>query len=363
MAAYALPSLVVLVAVVFAAFRMQSGAIAECEQALIEASEESDPALRTELLLEAAETAKHAVFGWKACMATAHLRLARIKEAQGELSTAIVHFQEAVAYQLNETLLPAALESVATLLSKQGRHVEAVPFAERLVATPGPHQTSMVRWAYGAPVFASFLQRMARGSMRRQQLKSAASTGRILPEQIQEVERRDASELSVQEFFTKYAMQSRPVVISGGMDALASGADDSQANYTSRLSWQEEWSINNLKRRCGRFGQRFQAKPFAADGEDTSVLSFLEAFEEQRVPTRKVKRKGSSGGGFEIGVDGVEREVEEEEEPLYLFDWPLPLHCPAMLRSFRVPGYFANDYLQRVVSAINRINDYTSSGW
>jgi hypothetical protein len=34
--------------------------------------------------------------------------------------------------------------------------------------------------------------------------------------------------------------------------------------------------------------------------------------------------------------------------PLYLFDWPLRMFCPAAMRRFRFPKYFANDYFQRI---------------
>ena len=31
----------------------------------------------------------------------------------------------------------------------------------------------------------------------------------------------------------------------------------------------------------------------------------------------------------------------------YLFDWSLPLHCPELAGQLTIPGYFANDFLQR----------------
>jgi hypothetical protein len=30
----------------------------------------------------------------------------------------------------------------------------------------------------------------------------------------------------------------------------------------------------------------------------------------------------------------------------YLFDWSVPVNCPELLQGFRMPKYFAQDYLQ-----------------
>lgn len=34
----------------------------------------------------------------------------------------------------------------------------------------------------------------------------------------------------------------------------------------------------------------------------------------------------------------------------YLFDWPLPVNCPELVKDLKIPKYFANDFLQRTPS-------------
>lgn len=115
-----------------------------------------------------------------------------------------------------------------------------------------------------------------------------------------------ADELSVHDFYERYAAPGRPVIITGltvtttpwTLSHVADMTRECRAQLRRRHPGSAEWGAME-------------------DGPHESVGAF---------------------------VDGLQATPLEER---YLFDWSLPLHCPALARELVVPRYFANDFLQR----------------
>merc|ERR1711879_407050 len=126
------------------------------------------------------------------------------------------------------------------------------------------------------------------------------------------VERRDASELSVKEFFEDYAKPGRPVIITG-------------LNMTEG----EPWTLDFFKKWCNT-----TATPKVHDKKAITWGRLLEAEELPLPEFIDTFATHSTRRGY------------------YLHDWSLPQNCkevfgPPPYRGFTVPKYFAGDYFQR----------------
>jgi len=144
--------------------------------------------------------------------------------------------------------------------------------------------------------------------------------------------------LRFREFMEQYAMRGRAVIITDYLSPPASsgtaaathvrqGAE--RARY-SRIT-PEKWTMELLQERCGaRYAQVMQRKMGASvwgGVVDSGDMRFGEYLEQ---------------ANSENGTKG-----------LYVFDVPLLRMCPQLLRGFRMPKYFVQDYLQRVPHSRN----------
>jgi len=146
-------------------------------------------------------------------------------------------------------------------------------------------------------------------------LSSFAKADKLGPiPEVKEVERRDASELSVKEFFDSYARPGIPVIITG---LNATGIDE------------EPWTLDFFRRRCNKTVKVVKRNPKATSwgrlqtAGKLPLAEFIDSFS-----TNLTRRKW------------------------YLHDWSLPRNCPESLGSppfsgYTMPKYFAGDYFQR----------------
>eukprot|EP00439_Symbiodinium_sp_Y106_P046003 s325_g5.t2 len=146
------------------------------------------------------------------------------------------------------------------------------------------------------------------------ELEELAWNGNLerLPPPQRAVPRRDASELSVEEFINAYARPGLPVIITG-------------LNITE----EEPWSLEFFKSRCTK-----------------------------KVPLHRRNPRSDSWGRLEKAgrlplpefIDSFASNATRRK--WYLHDWSLPRYCPAAFgpppfRGFTVPKYFVGDYFQR----------------
>eukprot|EP00163_Fabomonas_tropica_P005637 TRINITY_DN1524_c0_g1_i1.p1 TRINITY_DN1524_c0_g1~~TRINITY_DN1524_c0_g1_i1.p1 ORF type:complete len:667 (-),score=187.12 TRINITY_DN1524_c0_g1_i1:210-2210(-) len=142
------------------------------------------------------------------------------------------------------------------------------------------------------------------------------------------VDRR--SNLSYEEFFKEYAAKSKPVIIT-----------DAFSNLTS-----VPWTMEHFAKMCNKSivtAKRY--KPGATtwgrliDGPTMYLSDFISDLEKNRTLNE----------GFTPIDDPDEGPLDRFGNPLlYVFDWPLPDGCPALMEEFSMPKYFAGDLLQRV---------------
>lgn len=133
----------------------------------------------------------------------------------------------------------------------------------------------------------------------------------VKEENVEGVDRR--SNLSFEDFYREYAIPGIPVIITDYMDKM---------NTTA-------WSMEHFRDSCN----------------DEKVW----------IPKRVygVQKWGGLDGGELMTVrdfvDNVKRnETMMTQSGLYVHDLPLPRWCPKVMPEFRVPKYFAQDYLQRI---------------
>merc|ERR1712232_799833 len=128
-----------------------------------------------------------------------------------------------------------------------------------------------------------------------------------------QLERRDVSELSVREFFDKYATPGKPVIITG-----------------LNLTEEEPWTLDFFKERC------------------FNITIPLRKFEKNVKAWGRLKTVGTLK--MQEFIDTFTTNATRRE--WYLHDWSLPRWCPAVFgpppyKGFTVPKYFAGDYFQR----------------
>lgn len=125
------------------------------------------------------------------------------------------------------------------------------------------------------------------------------------------VDRRAASDLSVGEFYTRYAKERRPVIITG-LEVHSAGVP---------------WSLDFFRSRC----------------------------KDKQVRPLKVANKATWGGLVETPPMKLSEFIDSfrtENRELYLHDWSLPRECPEVFGpppfdEFIVPRYVVGDYFQR----------------
>eukprot|EP00127_Corallochytrium_limacisporum_P005993 Clim_evm70s215 gene=Clim_evmTU70s215 len=129
-----------------------------------------------------------------------------------------------------------------------------------------------------------------------------------------EVDRR--SDLTFEEFFHEYERKSKPVIIT---------------DYAGKVFPGGLWSIERIREACG--DQEFTAKRKNLRSTEWALLEDV----------------GEKNVGEFIDYYQEQKQSRADENPLYLFDWPLHNCDETLLRpdSFIMPKYFAGDFLRR----------------
>uniref|UniRef100_A0A1X7VFD8 JmjC domain-containing protein n=2 Tax=Amphimedon queenslandica TaxID=400682 RepID=A0A1X7VFD8_AMPQE len=122
----------------------------------------------------------------------------------------------------------------------------------------------------------------------------------------QSVERRDASDLSVNEFFHHYAMSHTPLIITGLKTTTV------------------KWDLEHIKKAIGH-----KVAPLHKSVSDGFEWAKLESCGRSTVS------------------DFIEAVKRKESDKRYLFDWSIPLYCSELVNELLIPRYFSDDYLQR----------------
>eukprot|EP00933_Yihiella_yeosuensis_P073123 TRINITY_DN8170_c0_g1_i2.p1 TRINITY_DN8170_c0_g1~~TRINITY_DN8170_c0_g1_i2.p1 ORF type:complete len:471 (-),score=62.48 TRINITY_DN8170_c0_g1_i2:79-1470(-) len=127
------------------------------------------------------------------------------------------------------------------------------------------------------------------------------------------IERRDASGLSVKEFFESYATQGVPVIITG-----------------LNLTEGEAWSLDFFSRKCNTNA--------IVKRENSKATTWAKLEQVASLPLPEFIRTFSSN---------------KTRRSWYLHDWALPESCPEVFgpppyQGFTMPKYFVGDYFQRI---------------
>lgn len=122
-----------------------------------------------------------------------------------------------------------------------------------------------------------------------------------------QVERRSAKNLTVEDFYSNYECTSTPLII------------------TDQQVTTEPWTLEHVKEKAGSCHVTLK-KPMK------------HSVEWARLESSKTVSVSSYISDILHGT---------LEEPLYLFDWSIPLNCPDLAKQLIIPKYFAGDFLQR----------------
>jgi hypothetical protein len=130
--------------------------------------------------------------------------------------------------------------------------------------------------------------------------------------------------LSFAEFFERFASgnagEGRPLLISGGADAIVGGPSN-------------RWSLQMLREKAG--DTLVEPKRCVADsaswarlepvpGSARTLTAYIDALPDKISPSKH---------------------ASDQHE--YLFDFPLPIHRPELLEGLQIPRYFSQDFFQR----------------
>ena len=134
-----------------------------------------------------------------------------------------------------------------------------------------------------------------------------------------------------EDFYTQFAMKSKPVVIEGAAYRMTTG---------------EPWTADFIAKWCGGKPALLQ-KRSRRDGSDQKRQTWADLEETSRVSIADVINgifRGDRAGWNASETTGKHWNASEE----FVFDWSLNQFCPDITRFYRVPKYFASDFLQRV---------------
>eukprot|EP01127_Copromyxa_protea_P018029 TRINITY_DN5587_c0_g2_i2.p1 TRINITY_DN5587_c0_g2~~TRINITY_DN5587_c0_g2_i2.p1 ORF type:complete len:270 (-),score=49.29 TRINITY_DN5587_c0_g2_i2:506-1315(-) len=135
------------------------------------------------------------------------------------------------------------------------------------------------------------------------------------------VPRRDASSMTVEEFFNEYALKSKPLVITGLKDIIFP---------------EGQWSLKDIDYICGDR----EVVPLVKNPHANTWAGLIE--DNRQISLANYIRYYSKA-----------KQYTTTEQILYLHDWSLPLHCPQILGvsekpSFVVPKYFKEDFFKKL---------------
>ena len=147
--------------------------------------------------------------------------------------------------------------------------------------------------------------------------------------------------LSAKEFTDTYARSETPVVFKSMWRDMFSEGVDSGAAAAAATEY-IPWNITTFVKHCGDRG----VKPAA--------------YEKEEAPSRW-------GGMVPAWGDDATMKLSEfvalNDTRAYLHDWALPTNCPELFEAFpqfRIPRYFANDYVQSVEHTTRYREDWPS---
>ncbi|KAL8576600.1 hypothetical protein ACOMHN_025075 [Nucella lapillus] len=148
-------------------------------------------------------------------------------------------------------------------------------------------------------------QRQQKVKCRQREMMSSLPLHPVFPA-MRQVERRSCRDLSFADFFRQYAACRRPVVITDTVFSMTT----------------VPWDLRHIRQVAGECPARVKR----------SVQGSVEwaGLEESRLVR------------VSEFLDSMEQGCGD-----YLFDWSLPLHCPALAGEITIPRYFAGDFLQR----------------
>ena len=170
-------------------------------------------------------------------------------------------------------------------------------------------------------------------------------------------------ELGYEEFVARYALPGLPVVIRGGAwdvgrrDAAEAPAGASEgappAPPLPPAPWSLRWLAAGGAGRGLLHGARCTLKERVADSLAWAGLEDAPGGEGAGDAAKFVGELLAAGGGDEGGGDegggdaGGGGSAGARPSQLYLHDWSLPTHRPALLRHLRLPAFFAHNDLLR----------------
>ena len=138
------------------------------------------------------------------------------------------------------------------------------------------------------------------------------------------VDRRSGATLSFREFYEEYAVKRRPVIITDYFPRMFSPASSPPTPASSSTS--STWNMDYFRKHCGHVKAEINRR--LAGVRSWAGLTMTG-------PTMPLR-------------DYIDQVKAGTVDPsLYLFDLSLPLKCPAVMKEFTVPKYFAGDFLQR----------------
>ncbi|XP_041363536.1 bifunctional arginine demethylase and lysyl-hydroxylase JMJD6-like isoform X2 [Gigantopelta aegis] len=131
----------------------------------------------------------------------------------------------------------------------------------------------------------------------------------LLPSATQ-VDRVSSNELTVEEFYMKYAKTRTPVIITDMAEKMTRGP----------------WTLQHIKN---------------VAGDCSAVL--------KKPVTDSVEWARLEDAKSVVVKDFIDNVISADgDRDLYLFDWSLPQHCLPLAEELNIPKYFAGDYLQRL---------------
>jgi hypothetical protein len=166
------------------------------------------------------------------------------------------------------------------------------------------------------------------------------------------VDRRSGATLSFREFYEEYAVKRRPVIITDYFPRMfspasspptpASSTSSTSASSPSSPPPHSSWNMDYFRKHCGHVKAEINRRLAGVRSWGGLTTG----------PTMQLRNY----------IDQVKAGTVDPS--LYLFDLSLPRKCPAVMKEFTVPKYFAADFMQRcrhLESSKRNVADYWPS--
>ncbi|VDI62083.1 Hypothetical predicted protein [Mytilus galloprovincialis] len=188
--------------------------------------------------------------------------------------------------------------ALGSFLEKQGDITEAIYHLE--MAVKGAPEEKEYKW------LLQKLKRILKIKTIQEKGLQRVKPGVEFPS-YKQVDRISAQDLTVEEFFHNYECTSTPVII------------------TNVQMTRVPWTLNHVKEIAGNCTVTLK-KPVKQSVEWARLEN------SQTVPVSTY----------------INQIIDNTlAEPLYLFDWSLPINCPSLAKELTIPKYFAGDFLKR----------------